>query len=238
MCQDHPKETISRRGLLGGGLALSVAAAAAVSASPAIAQTSDAPPATPEEALQRLKEGNARYVANTPRNADHSAGRSSRAEGQAPFAAIVACADSRVVPELVFDQGPGDLFVVRVAGNFISENGLASLEFGAAVLGVKTIVVLGHENCGAVYATIDSIKDRVLPPGHLPSLVNAIRPAVYDVMAENPENLLEAATARNAELNAQFAAEADPILSEMHAAGKISSVAAVYEIATGEVKFL
>ena len=237
MCQDHPKETISRRGLLGGGLALSMAAAA-VSASPARAQSSDAPPATPEEALQRLKDGNARYVANNPVNTDHTAGRLARAEGQAPFAAIVACADSRVVPELIFDQGPGDLFIVRVAGNFISDYGLASLEFGAAVLGVKTIVVLGHGSCGAVVATIDSIKDRVLPPGHLPSLVNAIRPAVYDVMAENPDNLLEAATARNAKLNAQRAAEADPILSEMHAAGKISSVAAIYEISTGEVKFL
>jgi carbonic anhydrase len=140
-------------------------------------------PVTPDEALQRLIDGNARYVANAPINTDHSVGRSNRALGQQPFAAIVSCADSRVAPELIFDQGPGELFVVRVAGNFINEEGLASLEYGAAVLGIKTIVVLGHTSCGAVDATIKSVQDDTLPPGHLPSLVNAIRPAVEQAIA-------------------------------------------------------
>ncbi|MFC6656398.1 carbonic anhydrase [Roseibium salinum] len=161
MCQDCTKGTISRRGLFAGGLALTLAAS---SGSMAFAQSSEAPPATPDEALKRLIDGNARYVANSPINTDHSVGRSARSTGQQPFAAVVTCSDSRVVPELIFDQGPGDLFVVRVAGNFINEDGLASLEFGAAVLGIKTIVVLGHTSCGAVRATIESIQDKILPP--------------------------------------------------------------------------
>lgn len=238
MCQNCNDTTISRRGLFAGGLAMTVAATAATTGTAAFAQSSEPAPTSPEEALQRLVDGNARYVANAPINTDHSASRTARAQGQQPFAAVVACADSRVVPELIFDQAPGDLFVIRVAGNFVSEEGLASLEFGAAVLGVKTILVLGHTSCGAVDATISSIRDHTLPPGHLPSLVNAIRPAVYDVMADNPADLLAAATAQNARLNAVKTATADPILSELHAAGSVTSGAGIYDIATGKVTLL
>lgn len=194
-------------------------------------------PVSPEEALQRLVDGNARYVANAAINTDHSPTRASRAAGQQPFAAIVSCSDSRVAPELIFDQGPGELFVVRVAGNFVSEEGLATLEYGVAVLGIKTIVVLGHSSCGAVDATIKSIADNELPPGHLPSLVNAIRPAVYDVMGDAPDDLLAAATAQNAKLNAARMLSEGPILSAAAAAGKLGAAAGVYEIATGEVTF-
>src|SRR5690606_28296195 len=102
------------------------------------------------DALKRLEEGNLRYVSNTSINRDYSVDRAERAQSQAPFASVVGCADSRVSPEIVFDQGPGDLFVVRVAGNFVNEDGLASLEFGAAVLGSQLIMVLGHSACGAV----------------------------------------------------------------------------------------
>ena len=235
MCDEHLKPPIDRRTLLQGGLALTLAGVAATGAR---AQSSEGAPSSPAEAMQRLVDGNARYVSNTMQNADHSAERVARSEGQQPFAAIVSCADSRVVPEMIFDQQPGDLFVVRVAGNFINDDGLASLEFAVAVLGVQLILVLGHTSCGAVVATITSIEDSELPPGHLPHLVNAIRPAVYDVMAEKPDDLLAAATARNAVLNAQTSATADPILSEAHAAGAVSSAAGVYDIATGKVTFL
>ncbi|MCS0496960.1 carbonic anhydrase [Ancylobacter sp. MQZ15Z-1] len=202
----------------------------------ASAQT--AAPAGSQDALTRLKEGNARYVANAPINTDHSVGRSKRSLGQQPFAAIVTCSDSRVVPELIFDQGPGELFIVRVAGNFINEDGLASLEYGAAVLGIGTILVLGHSSCGAVDATIKSIKDRTLPPGHLPSLVNAIRPAVYAAMDDKAEDLLAAATAKNAQLNAERAKTAAPILSDLHSVGKLTAAAGVYDISTGQVTFM
>ena len=208
----------------------------------AFAQESEATvaaaPVTPEEAIQRLIDGNARYVGNTQVTADHSAGRASRSMGQQPFAAIVSCSDSRVAPELIFDQGPGELFVIRVAGNFISEEGLATLEFGVAVLGIKTIVVLGHTGCGAVVATISSITDNELPPGHLPSLVNAFRPAVYDVMGDKPSDLLAAATAQNALRNAELALTTGPILSAAAAEGKLGAKAGIYDIATGKVEFL
>ncbi|MEP3276663.1 MAG: carbonic anhydrase [Stappiaceae bacterium] len=235
MVQKSRSGIVSRRGLITGGLAISVAAPF-ISTGAAFA--ADKMPVSPDEALQRLIDGNARYVSDTPINTDHSTSRAARALGQQPFAAIVSCADSRVAPELIFDQGPGELFVVRLAGNFISEYGLASLEYGAAVLGIKMIVVLGHSSCGAVTATISSIQDRVLPAGHLPSLVNAIRPAVYDVMADNPSDLLAAATAQNARLGAIKARTEAPILSELNGTGKLKSAAAVYDIASGEVKFL
>ena len=235
MCRTCKSSLMTRRSLLAGGLAAGFAAASVPST---FAQENEASPSTPEEALQRLKDGNARYIANAPIYTDHSYGRTARSLGQKPFAAVVACSDSRVVPELIFDQGPGDIFIVRVAGNFINEDGLASLEFGAAVLGVKTIIVLGHSACGAVDATIKSIESRTLPLGHLPSLVNAIRPAVYDVMPDNPPDLLTASIAQNARLNAEKATSAHPVLADMHNKGEISSVAGVYEISTGKVEFL
>lgn len=233
------KNGVSRRKLIAGGLA----GAGIVLSPAAVAQTDTgqvitARPASPQEALQLLKEGNARYVANTPINTDHSLDRAKRSAGQKPFAAVVACSDSRVAPEIIFDQGLGDIFVVRVAGNFINEDGLASLEFGAAALGVQVIVVLGHTSCGAVDATIKSVEDRTLPPGHLPSLVEAIRPAVYDVMPEKPADLLSAAIAQNARLNADKASQSGPVLAELKEAGKLMSVAGVYDIATGKVDFL
>src|ERR1700709_159181 len=129
MCKSCSRGSLSRRSLLigsavlaAGPLALSVAQAQPVSAAD-----------TPDAALKLLIEGNERYAANQPRERDFSAGRASRTLGQAPFAAVLSCADSRIAPELAFDQGPGDLFVVRVAGNFVTPDGLASLEFGSAV---------------------------------------------------------------------------------------------------------
>ena len=239
MNESHDTDGVSRRrlltgGLVGAGLALSPAAVA----QSASGQVNTVRPASPEEALRLLKEGNARYVANEPVNTDHSLDRAKRSAGQKPFAAVVACSDSRVAPEIIFDQGLGDIFVVRVAGNFINEDGLASLEFGAAALGVQVIVVLGHTACGAVDATIQSIEDRTLPPGHLPSLVEAIRPAVYDVMPGNPADLLSAAIAQNARLNADKASRSGPVLAELKQAGKLVAVPAVYDIATGKVDFL
>ncbi len=242
MCETCSSPSIGRRRLLAGGLAGGLALAAApLFAASAFAQSGGygtAAPVNPDEAMKRLVDGNARYVAGTQQNADYSAGRLKRATGQQPFAAIVACSDSRVVPELVFDQGPGELFIVRVAGNFIDENGLASLEFATAVLGVKLILVLGHASCGAVQATITSIKDNTLPPGHLPSLVNAIRPAVYEAMRSKPSDLLAAASDTNVKMNAKLAQTAAPILSERAAAGQLKSAGAMYDIGTGKVTFL
>lgn len=234
MCTPCGSHLISRRHLLAGGLALGVGLIGAV---PTLADDS-APAVTPEQAMKRLIDGNMRYRTNMPINTDYSHDRASRAFGQRPFAAIVSCADSRVAPELIFDEGPGTLFVVRVAGNFINEDGLASLEFGCAVLGIQQIVVLGHSGCGAIDATIGAIRDRTLPPGHLPALVNAIRPAVYDAMDAGADDLLSAATTRNAQRNAEWVVRQGPILASLHESGSLRSASGVYDIATGEVGFI
>lgn len=228
--------SLSRRSFLHG----SVAAAAAL-ALPAVALAAEAPaasPVSPEEALQRLIEGNARYAANTSRNKDYSAGRVARAASQAPFATIISCADSRVSPELIFDQGPGELFVIRVAGNFVNEDGLASIEYGAAVLGVPLILVLGHSNCGAVAATIKVVQEGTTLPGHLPSLVAAIRPAIEEAIAAKPVDLLAEATSDNVHHNVEKLRNAKPIVAEAVAAGKIKLAGGVYDIATGKVAMI
>ncbi|MGZ3361564.1 MAG: carbonic anhydrase [Xanthobacteraceae bacterium] len=224
MCKQCDLARLTRRGLLTAGLV--TAAAAALPSLPAWAQS---PPnaISPDEALERLRQGNARYAANASISKDYSSGRVARAKGQYPFAGIVSCADSRLAPELAFDQGPGELFVVRVAGNFVNEDGLASLEYGA--------MVLGHSNCGAVDATIKVVKDGTTLPGHLPSLINAIRPAVVAAQARNPADLLAEATAENVRLNVKSLLGAKPILSDLVAGGKLKVVGAVYEIATGKV---
>jgi len=237
MCQDCVTAGLTRRGLIAGGVAGLAVAATVPFSSFAAAQSGDAMPVSPDEALQRLMDGNARYVANAAINTDYSVGRAERALGQRPFAAIVSCADSRVAPELIFDQGPAELFVVRVAGNFINEDGLASLEYGAAVLGIQLILVLGHSACGAIGATIKVVQGGPDLPGHLPSLVAAIRPAVETAIAQKPADLLAAATAENARLNAEYAQTAKPILADMHAAGKLKASSGIYDIKTGKVAF-
>lgn len=233
MCDAHGFG-LSRRGFMVAGAAAALSGGVAL---PAIAQT--APNAiTPDAALKRLMDGNARYVANTPNQKDFSAGRAARTVAQYPFAAILSCADSRVAPELAFDEGPGELFVVRVAGNFVNDDGLASLEYGAKFLGTPLIMVLGHTNCGAVDATIKVLADNVQLPGHLPDLVNSIKPAVEKAKAEKPANLLEAATAANVMLNVQRLKTARPILSKMEEEGKVKVVGAVYDLPTGKVNLL
>jgi carbonic anhydrase len=235
MCEQCDLTRVSRRRLLTAGLV--TAAGAALPSLPAWAQSAAPAPnaISPDEAFKRLQQGNARYAANTSTNKDYSAGRVARAKAQYPFASIVSCADSRLAPELAFDQGPGELFVVRVAGNFVNEDGLASLEYGAIVLGVPLIMVLGHSNCGAVNATIKVVKDGTTLPGHLPSLINAIRPAVTAAQAKNPADLLTEATAENVRLNVKSLRSATPILSDLVAGGKLKVVGAVYDIATGKV---
>ncbi len=236
MCEQCNKPNLSRRSLFGLGLAATVAAAAFPSL-PAWSQATSAAPGavSPDEALKRLQQGNTRYAANASMNKDFSVGRAARASAQYPFASILSCADSRLSPELAFDQGLGDLFVVRVAGNFTNEDGLASLEYGAVVLGVPLILVLGHSNCGAVNATIKVVKEGTTLPGHLPSLINAIRPAVVAAEAKKPADLLAEATAENVRLNVQRLQTAKPLLADLVAAGKLKVAGAVYDIATGKV---
>ena len=222
----HP----SRRLLLGAGLAAAALpfATAARAQTPRLAETPDA-------ALKLLAEGNARYAGNTPNQRDYSATRAARAQGQQPFAAVLGCADSRVSPELVFDQAPGDLFVVRVAGNFLTTDGLGSLEYGAAVLGTRVIMVLGHSSCGAVNATVEALQKGNDLPGHIADLVSAMKPGIEPVVKQGGADLNQRAVVANVQANVKRLSEAKPIISDMVAAGKLRIVGGVYELATGKV---
>ena len=238
-CEDR-RSQLSRRHLLGAGLlAAGMATATGSFFGPAFAQIPTPPNAiTPDAALGRILDGNARYAANTSTNKDLSAGRAARAQNQYPVAAILSCADSRVAPELVFDQGPGELFVVRVAGNFVNDDGLASLEYGVRFLGVPLIIVLGHSGCGAVSATIKVIQDKAVLPGHLPELVEALKPGIEAAIAKKPADLLTEATKENVRHNVERLLTADPVLDEVVAAGKLKVVGGYYDIATGKVSLV
>jgi len=190
---------------------------------------------TPDEALKLLMEGNARYVANQPRERDFSAGRASRTAGQAPFAAILGCADSRVAPELAFDQNPGDLFVVRVAGNFVTPDGLGSLEYGAAVLGTKLIMVLGHTSCGAVNATVTALQKGNKLPGHIAGLVRAMKPGVQPILKKGGDDVQQRAVIANVQHNVERLKTAKPILAGMIAKKQVRVVGGVYDLASGKV---
>jgi carbonic anhydrase len=233
MCTACLAAGMSRRLVLGAGVA-ALAAAAAPLVGKAEAQPARAVD-TPDAALTRLLEGNGRYVAGKMNERDFSANRAARALGQAPFAAILGCADARVAPELAFDQPPGELFVVRVAGNFVTPDGLGSLEYGAAVLGTKLIMVLGHTNCGAVDATVAALQKGNDLPGHIGDLVRAMKPGIEPVLKQPGDDLYQRAVVANVRANVQRLQEAKPILADMIAAGKLRVVGAVYDLPTGKV---
>src|ERR1700734_2138625 len=154
----------------------------------------------PDAALERLRQGNSRYVEGVSLRHDFKHEREALAGGQNPYAAILSCADSRIAPEYAFDSGRGDLFVCRVAGNFANMETVASLEYAVAVLNTPLILVLGHDSCGAVDPTIKSVKDGTTLPGHLPSLVAAIKPAV-EAVKDKPGDMLANAIRSNVSLN-------------------------------------
>jgi len=189
---------------------------------------------TAEEALQTLKDGNKRFVEGTLNHphTDNSR-RLETSKAQHPFAVILSCADSRVVPELTFDQGLGDLFVIRVAGNIAKDKVIGSIEYAVKYLGSKLIVVMGHENCGAVTASM-SEED---PGGHIGAIIEKIKPAVY--MARRMEgDPLENAIKMNANIVAEELKETKPFISAAVKDSEVLVVSAYYELSSGKVKFL
>jgi carbonic anhydrase len=192
---------------------------------------------SPDAALHRLMEGNTRYVKGDTRRHDFRHEREALSKGQNPFAAVLSCADSRIAPEYCFDTARGDLFVCRIAGNFASDEMTASLEYAVAVLNTPLILVLGHDACGAVDATIKSVKDGTTLPGHLPSLVAAIKPAV-DAVQGQPGDMLANAIQRNVALNVQALSSAGPILKAAVDDKKIRVVGGVYKLSSGKVALL
>ena len=222
----------------------------------------DRPIVPPAEALSRLKEGNGRFTAGNMQHPHTSADERSymaknsyenastfslgmtteeaakrRAElekSQHPYAVILSCSDSRVPPELVFDEGLGDLFIVRVAGNVLNDEGLGSIEYGVEVLGARLIVVLGHQSCGAVDAAMKTVAAKGKAPGHIQSLVTAIKPVVNST----PKADLETMTKANAKHVVDALRSSTPILKARVDAGEVQIIGGYYSLDSGAVTFL
>jgi carbonic anhydrase len=190
-----------------------------------------------DAALKRLLEGNERYVNGKSLPHNFSAEREVLIGGQNPYAAILSCADSRISPEYAFDSSRGDLFVVRVAGNIVSNNGLASLEYAAQFLGTRLFMVLGHQNCGAISGAISTIREGDVLPGHLPELIESIGPAI-GLAVNQPGDLLENAIRENVRLNTAILRASSPILSKMVANDEVKIIGGVYSLKTGRVELV
>jgi len=190
-----------------------------------------------DEALQRLREGNERYVANKSTDLNESQSRRVElAQGQNPFATIFSCVDSRVPPELVFDRGLGDLFVIRTAGHVIDNAVLGSLEYGVAELKIPLLMVLGHEKCGAVKATVEAVEKNVTAEAEINWLVDGIRPAVEEVKAQ-PGDLLDNAVKANVMLTVERL-KGSAILSEALEKSELRIVGGRYDLDTGMVDII
>ena len=193
---------------------------------------------SPSKALEILKDGNKRFVSNLKINRNLLQQANETSDGQHPFAVILSCIDSRTSAELIFDQGLGDVFSVRIAGNIINEDILGSMEFGCKVAGSKIIVVLGHTKCGAVKGACDHVE-----MGNLTALLTKIRPAVDDevTVKENRNSgntvFVEKVSAINVKRTVKAIMERSPILKEMIESGQIGIVGGTHDISTGEVEF-
>lgn len=195
---------------------------------------------TPEKSIQFLKEGNQRFQNNLKANRNLLEQVNDTSDGQFPFATILSCIDSRVSAELVFDQGLGDIFSVRIAGNFVNEDILGSMEFGCKLAGTKVVVVLGHTSCGAIKGACDDAK-----LGNLTAMLSKIKPAVKavsepkDTSLRNSKNIgfVDSVSKKNVELTMDRIHAESPILSEMEKNGEIKIVGAMYDINTGAVTF-
>ncbi|HZC10131.1 MAG TPA: carbonic anhydrase [Mycobacterium sp.] len=193
------------------------------------------PNTNPVTAWKSLKEGNERFVAGRPEHPSQSVEhRASLAKGQKPTVALFGCGDSRVAAELIFDQGLGDMFVVRTAGHVIDSAVLGSIEFAVAVLGVPLIVVLGHDSCGAVKATLAALDGGELPGGYVRDVVERVAPSILLGRREGLKRADEFEARHVVETGAQLVARSTTI-SEAVAAGELAIVGATYRLADGRV---
>jgi carbonic anhydrase len=199
---------------------------------------------TAQEALQRLRDGNRRFTSNV-RSHDSLATEARRAEvaaGQEPFAIILGCSDSRVPAEIVFDQGLGDLFVIRVAGNIVAPSQIGSVEFAADRFGTRLVVVLGHSQCGAILATIDELtRPTITQSRNLHSIVDRVRPSVepllHTELRRNPDALVRDAVRANVRISASHLRHGSDILEHLIAKHGLAVVGAEYSLETGIVDF-
>ena len=219
------------------GATLAGAALTACAQSPAATTVAEPPVTNPDEALARLQEGNQRYVALQATHPNQTGSRRSElAQSQKPFAIVFGCVDSRAAPELVFDRGLGDLFVIRTAGHVLDNAALGSIEFGVAELKIPLLLVLGHERCGAVSASIESIEKHVEAPDQIAALVKGIAPAVekaHGQAGDQVDNVVRA----NTELTvAQL--KATRILADALSKGALKIVGGRYDLDTGMVEVI
>lgn len=221
------------------GLALAAEPAAAAEAK-AVTQTSETQAAiTPAQALQMLKDGNARFVAGKPLHRDLMQQVKETGGGQFPFAAIVGCIDSRASNELIFDQGIGDIFSARIAGNFVNDDILGSIEFACAAAGAKLVLVIGHTECGAVMGACDDV---VL--GNLTQTLANIKPAVAAVSGYDADRtssnaaFVQAVADKNVVLTMERIRQRSTILRDLAESGKIAIAGAMYDVHTGKVTFM
>jgi carbonic anhydrase len=193
------------------------------------------PAVAPAEAVSKLKEGNGRYAGGSMQHPGQTTERREElTKDQHPFAIILSCSDSRVPPEIVFDQGLGDLFVVRVAGNVIDDHGLGSIEYAVDHLGARLIVVLGHQSCGAVKAAKETIAANGKAPGHIQSLVTAIKPVVEATAKDDLETTVKA----NVKHVVQALRSSTPILKAKVDSGEVQVIGGYYSLDTGAVSLL
>jgi carbonic anhydrase len=193
---------------------------------------------TPDQALTRLTDGNRRFVAGQSLHRDYPAQVKATASGQYPFAVVIACLDSRSSPEIIFDQGLGDLFVARVAGNYCPTDLLGSTEFGTKVAGAKLVMVLGHTECGAIKGACDNVE-----LGNLTTVMHALQPAVADVpetgdRSSKNKKFVRAVTEANVRRTVASIRSNSEILRGLEQSGQIKIVGAIYDISTGEVTLL
>ncbi|MES2282128.1 MAG: carbonic anhydrase family protein [Pseudomonadota bacterium] len=192
---------------------------------------------TPDAALKRLQEGNARFVAGKTVNCDLTKQVKETASQQSPIAVIVGCIDSRVPPEMVFDQRLGDVFAARVAGNFVNADILGSLEFATKIVGSKLIVVLGHTECGAIKGAVDNAK-----MGNLTALLANIRPSLEKlhytgVPSSKNSTLVQQVADQNAKDAADMIMKKSPVIAELVKEGKVKIVSAMHDVSTGKINW-
>ncbi len=191
---------------------------------------------SPTEALQLLKEGHQRFVNGRFREKDFPQQITTSSLGQYPFAVILGCVDSRVSPELIFDQGIGDIFSIRIAGNFVNEDILGSMEFACKVMGSKHIFVLGHTSCGAIQGAYDRVE-----LGHLTGLVKKLQPAVEAVSAALTDKTsidMDLIASKNVQLTIEEIKKQSSILKTMFEHGEIGISGGMYDLKTGQINFL
>jgi carbonic anhydrase len=243
MCETCRQDSLERFELSRRGLPLGAAATTGLFLSGAAGAKETKPPPkpqnvlSPDASLERLLKGNTRYVEGVSLRHDFKHEREALSGGQNPYASILSCADSRIAPEYAFDSGRGDLFVCRVAGNFANAESIASLEYSVAVLGAPLILVLGHDSCGAVDAAIKSLKDGTTLPGHLPSLVEGVAPAVKAALSQGGDTLAKAIRQNVTDTVAKLRATT-PILSAAVEQRKLRIVGGVYGLRDGRVEMM